>query len=83
MKDYIKQQISGAVSRNAARLIVREYLQARLLESLQNSKAFASWAFIGGTALRFLYSLPRFSEKSKRLDFSENTNINKTINLFI
>ncbi len=67
MKDYIKQQISGAVSRNAARLIVREYLQARLLESLQNSNAFSSWAFAGGTALRFLYSLPRFSED---LDFS-------------
>lgn len=72
MKDYIKQQIrstgsNNTVSNNAARLIVREYLQARLLESLQNSNAFASWAFIGGTALRFLYSLPRFSEA---LDFS-------------
>jgi predicted nucleotidyltransferase component of viral defense system len=67
MKDYVKQQIRGAGSNNDARLIVREYLQARLLESLQNSNAFASWAFVGGTALRFLYSLPRFSED---LDFS-------------
>lgn len=47
--------------------LVREYLQARLLESLQDAGVFLRWAFLGGTALRFLYSLPRFSEG---LDFS-------------
>jgi len=45
----------------------REYLQARILLALQDSGAFANWAFVGGTALRFLYSLPRYSEV---LDFS-------------
>ncbi len=45
----------------------REYLQARILLSLQDHGAFASWAFLGGTALRFLFGLPRFSED---LDFS-------------
>jgi hypothetical protein len=43
-------------------LLAREYLQARILESLQDSGAFTRWVFLGGTALRFLYSMPRFSE---------------------
>ncbi|PKL42462.1 MAG: hypothetical protein CVV39_08910 [Planctomycetes bacterium HGW-Planctomycetes-1] len=67
MKDYIKQIIERIEDNNFARCIVREYLQARLLESLQESGAFENWAFVGGTALRFLYSMPRFSED---MDFS-------------
>ena len=67
MKDYLKQQIEKTQDTNLARCIVREYLQARTLESLQDNGAFVNWAFVGGTALRFLYSLPRFSED---LDFS-------------
>ena len=46
---------------------LREYLQAFLLRSLHESEAFDSIAFVGGTALRFLHGLPRFSED---LDFS-------------
>lgn len=45
----------------------REYLQARILLALQDSGAFANWAFLGGPALRFLYGIPRYSED---LDFS-------------
>jgi len=45
----------------------REYLQARMLLALQDCGAFTHWAFVGGTALRFLYQLPRYSED---LDFS-------------
>jgi predicted nucleotidyltransferase component of viral defense system len=67
MKDYLKQQIENIPDSNLARCIVREYLQARVLETLQENGAFTSWAFMGGTALRFLYSMPRFSED---LDFS-------------
>lgn len=67
MKDYLKQQIEKIQDVNLARCIVREYLQARTLESLQENGAFVNWAFVGGTALRFLYSMPRFSED---LDFS-------------
>lgn len=70
MKDYIKEQLGNITDNHLARCIVREYLQARILESYQNSGAFASWAFVGGTALRFLYSMPRFSED---LDFSLTT----------
>ncbi len=46
---------------------LREYLQALVLRSLHEVEAFSSIAFVGGTALRFLENLPRFSED---LDFS-------------
>lgn len=46
---------------------LREFLQALALRSLHESKAFLHLAFVGGTALRFLHKLPRFSED---LDFS-------------
>ena len=67
MKDYLKQQVESIQDVNLARCITREYLQARFLECLQENGAFVNWAFVGGTALRFLYSMPRFSED---LDFS-------------
>jgi hypothetical protein len=46
---------------------VREYLQARILLALQEAGAMIPLAFQGGTALRFLFDLPRFSED---LDFA-------------
>ncbi len=67
MKDYLKQLVEKTRDNNIARCVVREYLQARLLENIQESGAFETWAFVGGTALRFLYSSSRFSED---LDFS-------------
>jgi len=67
MKDYLKQLISDGHARMQERGVVREYLQARILQSLQDSGAFLNWAFHGGTALRFLYSTPRYSED---LDFA-------------
>jgi predicted nucleotidyltransferase component of viral defense system len=47
--------------------LLREYLQAFVLRSLHESEAFQCLSFVGGTALRFLFHLPRFSED---LDFS-------------
>jgi hypothetical protein len=47
--------------------LLREYLQALVLRSLHENEAFTKIAFVGGTALRFLENLPRFSEG---LDFS-------------
>lgn len=67
MIDYIRELLRTEEDQRKRRLLVREYLQARILEGLQNSGVFASWCFLGGTALRFLYRLPRFSED---LDFS-------------
>jgi predicted nucleotidyltransferase component of viral defense system len=67
MKEYIRGLVKSLRDQSKSRLIVREYLQARILDALQENGAFVSWAFIGGTALRFLYNMPRFSED---LDFS-------------
>ena len=67
MKEYIRGLLKSLRDPSKSRLIVREYLQARILDALQESGAFVSWAFIGGTALRFLHNMPRFSED---LDFS-------------
>jgi predicted nucleotidyltransferase component of viral defense system len=47
--------------------VLREYIQAMSLRSLHESEAFVQLAFVGGTALRFVHQLPRFSED---LDFS-------------
>ena len=54
---------SGVNRRNLA----REYLQARIFAGLQRAGAMIPLAFHGGTALRFLHGLPRWSEE---LDFA-------------
>jgi len=67
MKEHLRQLASTAENDLARTCLVREYLLARILESLQDTGTFLRWAFVGGTALRFLFSIPRFSED---LDFS-------------
>ncbi|MGC9445148.1 MAG: nucleotidyl transferase AbiEii/AbiGii toxin family protein [Candidatus Methanospirareceae archaeon] len=49
------------------RAILREYLQTIILNSIYKSNFAPSFFFVGGTALRFCYNLPRFSEY---LDFN-------------
>ncbi len=66
MKEYLAE-IVASVPRRDATNAMREYLQARALQTLQDSGAWSSLAFMGGTALRFLYRIPRFSED---LDFA-------------
>ncbi|MHC4873903.1 MAG: nucleotidyl transferase AbiEii/AbiGii toxin family protein [Planctomycetota bacterium] len=67
MKEYLKQLIEKQTDPLLQKSIVREYLQARVLQTLQDNGVFLNWAFLGGTALRFLYNIPRYSED---LDFS-------------
>lgn len=67
MIPYLKAQIAVAYTPEAQRAGVREYLQMRILQSLQGVGAMIPLAFHGGTALRFLYQLPRYSED---LDFA-------------
>ncbi|MBD3383773.1 hypothetical protein GF407_02500 [candidate division KSB1 bacterium] len=67
MKDYLFQILNPDDSVLFSRNKVREYLQALILSGMQKSAAMISCAFHGGTALRFLYGLPRFSED---LDFA-------------
>jgi predicted nucleotidyltransferase component of viral defense system len=47
---------------NKKRAILREYLQNMMLASIYRSREGAKLYFMGGTALRFCYRLPRFSE---------------------
>src|SRR5258706_222749 len=71
MKEYLKTLIQATSSPVAAHNLTREYLQALILQSLQRTGAMTTIAFHGGTALRFLYSLPRYSED---LDFALERN---------
>jgi hypothetical protein len=72
MKAYLRKQIEGADTPLLGQHIVREYLQARILEGLQHLGAMVPLAFQGGTALRFLFDLPRYSED---LDFTLERNV--------
>ena len=67
MKEYLASLVKQTPSAHDGRNLVREYMQARILGSLQQSGAMIPLAFHGGTALRFLYSHGRFSED---LDFA-------------
>ena len=67
MKAYLEDLIRQSDNPLQRRNLVREYLQARILGSLQRVGAMVPLAFHGGTALRFLYALPRYSED---LDFT-------------
>ena len=66
MKERALQLVHQA-SPEARGNVLREYLQAHVLFSLQAERAFECLAFVGGTALRFLYGVRRYSED---LDFS-------------
>ena len=67
MKEYLHSLVAAVPNPLQARNQAREYLQALILQSLQRSGAMVSLAFLGGTALRFLYDSLRYSED---LDFS-------------
>ena len=67
MKQIALDLAAKVTGLNEKRNILREYIQACALASLHGSGAFTKLSFMGGTALRFLYALPRFSED---LDFS-------------
>ena len=67
MKDEAIELLRDEADPARAMNLLREYLQALVLRSLHESEAFTKLAFVGGTALRFAYGLPRFSED---LDFS-------------
>ena len=67
LKDNILA-IAADINEPAEKLnLMREYIQAYILRSLHESEAFVNLSFVGGTALRFIYNLPRFSED---IDFS-------------
>lgn len=67
MKEFLISLIHNAPDPAQGRNLAREYLQARVLASLQSAGAMIPLAFHGGTALRFLYAIGRYSED---LDFA-------------
>lgn len=67
MKEAALQLALNQTTTQAKLNILREYLQAYILSILRDAEFFQAAAFVGGTALRFLHDLPRFSED---LDFS-------------
>ena len=67
MIDVIKQQFKDDMSLNAKLNLTREFLQILVLKIMSDKGMFDSYAFVGGTCLRILYDLRRFSED---LDFS-------------
>lgn len=66
MKEHLRQLVRGHEPLRG-RNVAREYLQARILGALQRAGAMTTLGFHGGTCLRFLFSLPRYSED---LDFA-------------
>ena len=67
MIEALKQELAGGVSVEDKINRAREFLQVLALKSLSDQDAFSHIAFIGGTALRIVFGLRRFSED---LDFS-------------
>jgi len=67
MKDYLQTLVQEGRSVHSGVNLAREYLQARILATLQRTGAMVPLAFLGGTCLRFLFRIGRYSED---LDFS-------------
>ncbi len=67
MKESLRELLRGTKVGPAARNLAREFVQAGVLAALQRAGAMVPLAFQGGTALRFLYSIRRYSED---LDFA-------------
>lgn len=67
MKEELRRLVANTPSPASAVGPVREYLQSRILGLMQDAGAMITLAICGGTALRFLFGMPRYSED---LDFS-------------
>ncbi|MFH1799438.1 MAG: nucleotidyl transferase AbiEii/AbiGii toxin family protein [Candidatus Omnitrophota bacterium] len=67
MIDVIKQQFTEAMPRHVRLNKTREFLQVLCLKITGDRSLFDRVAFLGGTALRMMFQLRRFSED---LDFS-------------
>lgn len=67
MKDILLNKIQKLSTHEEKYNVAREFLQELILHIIDKKGFFANLAFVGGTALRILYDLPRFSED---LDFS-------------
>ena len=74
--EYLLEEAEGTgLPVSKRRAILREYLQTILLNGIYKSRMGNKLYFVGGTALRFCYRLPRFSEdldfNSEKLSFRD------------
>ena len=67
MIEVLKQQFTLAMPADEKLNRTREFLQIMALKNLSDHNAFNNIAFVGGTALRILHNIRRFSED---LDFA-------------
>lgn len=67
MIEVLKQQFTASMPPEEKLNRTREFLQIMALKNLYDQNVFENIAFVGGTALRVLYDIRRFSED---LDFS-------------
>ncbi len=67
MLDILKDQLKAAKGQEEKINLAREFLQLLALKIIYDNGYFKNLAFVGGTALRILYKVQRFSED---LDFS-------------
>lgn len=67
MLDLLRQKLSGSVTNEDKINKVREFLQIFILKIMFDRGFIENLAFVGGTALRVLYGLKRYSED---LDFT-------------
>ena len=79
MRDYIKSVVDPNLTQNQNLNRIREYLQAYFLHIIYKNKFYQNLVFTGGTALRFIYRIRRFSEdlyfslstKAKNYNFTD------------
>ncbi len=67
MLDILKDQLKPAKGQEEKANLAREFFQLLALKIIYDNGYFKNLAFVGGTALRILYKIRRFSED---LDFS-------------
>ncbi|MBT7087575.1 nucleotidyl transferase AbiEii/AbiGii toxin family protein, partial [bacterium] len=88
MKEVLQDKISKYKTNSEKYNYLREYLQLLILKIIEEKGYFQNIAFVGGTAVRILYDLPRFSEdldfsSIKKLNFKDFlTNIKKELELY-
>ena len=72
MRDYIKSIVSKKASADDNLNHIREYIQAYFLYVIYRKKYYQDMVFTGGTALRFIHQIRRFSED---IDFSLSSRV--------
>ena len=64
MKEHLRRLASAAGNDLARTCLVREYLQARILEALQDTGAFLRWAFLAARRCAFCSASRDFRKTS-------------------